>query len=208
MLTLRADKGNSPEFTTSMAKTSRPPLVKEALKEMENAEDQVRKYLRRASILLGSAHTEARMNHLLNTPKIERTKNHCGHCKGCKAPTCKACKACLGKQACTDGTRICQSWIKSPTTSAATPSSASSTRSNSGLQATGKALAEGLDCYMGKSGKLRHVIKEVGWDDDSWPELHDVHLKEAREKLGHEVKEALINLNEKTDVQDRWNDFD
>ena len=83
-----------------------------------------------------------------------------------------------------------------------------STRSNTMLRATYNSLTESLDHYMGQSHELRHVIKEVGWDDESWPELHDEHLKEAREKLGHEVEEALINLNEKADMQDRWNDFD
>ena len=90
----------------------------------------------------------------------------------------------------------------------ATPSSLLSTRSNSGLQAASEALTESLERYMGKSRELRHVIKEEGWDDESWPELHDEYLKEASEKLGIEVEEALINLNDKADMQDRWNDFE
>ena len=60
---------------------------------------------------------------------------------------------------------------------------------------------------MGKSRGLRHIIKEEGWDDATWPELHDKNLKDAREKLGDEVEEAIINLKDKTDIQERRGDL-
>ena len=52
----------------------------------------------------------------------------------------------------------------------------------------------------------RVQVKEEGGDDEPGPGPHDKHLKEAREKLGHEVEEGPINLNEKADTQDRWSD--
>ena len=103
---------------------------------------------------------------------------------------------------------ICHCRFGPPVTRAATPPSPWSTRPNTGRQATSDSLTESLQRYMGKSHNLRQTIKEEGWDDATWPELHERSLEDDREKLGNEVEEALINLNDKADMQDRWNDFE
>ena len=51
-----------------MPRTSRTPLVKEALEEMGKAEDEVRVFLRRTTILLASTPTETGPRHFLSTP--------------------------------------------------------------------------------------------------------------------------------------------
>ena len=51
-----------------MLSTSRTPLVKKALEEMEKVEDEVRFFLRRTTTLLTSTPTETGPRHFLSTP--------------------------------------------------------------------------------------------------------------------------------------------
>ena len=134
-----------------MPKASPTPPVKEALEEMGKAEDEVKFFLRQATILLAPTQTATSSKHLPITP----------------------------------------------------PSS-SSTRSKTGLRATSESLDKSVDRYEEKSHELGNIIKEEGWDDASWPKLHNKSLQDARERLGREVDKAIIKLDARANMRETW----
>ena len=109
-----------------MARSSRPEAVKNALKRMERAEDEIRKLLRRSNILLSIPQVEDGGAYLANTPRVERRGERCGLCSGCKFPACHECKACRNKEGCTDVSRVCGRWLGPPAISERSMSSRSS----------------------------------------------------------------------------------
>ena len=79
---------------------------------------------------------------------------------------------------------------------------------STGLRATSESISESLQRYMDKSHEMGHIIKEEGWDNASWPELHDKNLQDAREKLRDEGERAIIILDYIANIQERWDEFE
>ena len=189
-----------------MARANRPDTVKAAIKEMEKAEDDVRKYLRKARAILNMPQAQQQSNHLLNTPRIRRTSHKCGQCPGCSAKACQACEQCRLKQMCT--VRVCHTWLQSPASSVASVSSSASSNRSTRIVSIVDLLGVSCQHYMASSRELLQIITDSGWNACTWPELQHDTVMEAREALGEKVEEAIANLEERADVLEGWNNFD